>query len=75
MEDARLRLAEAFRVGYARTGLSALDTTEDVALLALHRAHRSLWNARRRWRQRRYREIPAYLVLAHRWRRTVRRLT
>jgi len=68
-DEARARLTESFHVGYRRTGPVAIDTPADRALLALYRAHRSLWTARRRLRQREISEVPAYLRLARQWRR------
>jgi len=71
-DEARARLTESFHVGYRRTGPVAIDTPADRALLALYRAHRSLWTARRRLRQREISEVPAYLRLARQWRRAAR---
>ncbi|MET0565126.1 MAG: hypothetical protein ABW021_01605 [Acidimicrobiia bacterium] len=69
LEEARGRLAESFHNGYRRTGVVALNTPADHALLALYRSHRSLWTARRRLRQREIGEVPAYLRLAVDWRK------
>jgi len=68
-DEARGRLTESFHDGYRRTGPVALDAPADRALLALYRAHRSLWTARRRLRQREIAEVPAYLRLARQWRK------
>jgi hypothetical protein len=67
-DEARSGLVAAFHEGYGRTGPVPLSTTADRALLALYRAHRSVWTARRRFRQREFAEVPAYLRLAMRWR-------
>jgi hypothetical protein len=67
-EKARSDLVYAFHEGYARTGPVPLDSPADRSLLALYRAHRSVWTARRRLRQRKLAEVPAYLRLAMRWR-------
>jgi hypothetical protein len=67
-DEARSDLVAAFHEGYALTGPVPLDTPADLALLAMYRAHRSLWTARRRFRQRELGEVPAYLRLALRWR-------
>jgi hypothetical protein len=67
-DQARSGLATAFRDGYRLTGPVPLDTAADRALLALYRAHRSLWTVRRRFRQRELGEVPAYLRLTMRWR-------
>jgi len=69
LDAARTRLTESFHDGYRRTGPLTLDRPADRALLALYRAHRSLWTARRRLRQREISEVPAYLRLARRWRK------
>ena len=65
---ARDRLVAAFVAGYARTGPSSMGSPQDQLLLSLHYAHFFLWAAKRRWRQRRYQEVPANLRLAWRWR-------
>jgi hypothetical protein len=70
-EQVKSSLVEAFHEGYRATGPVPLDTPADRALLALYRAHRSLWTARRRLRQRELGEIPAYLRLALHWRKRV----
>lgn len=70
---AKDRLVAAFLSGYARTGPTSLDSAEDEALLALHYAHFFLWAAKRRWRQRRFGEVPRHLRLAQQWRRSVLR--
>jgi hypothetical protein len=72
IDEARARLTESFHDGYRRTGPVALDSSADRALLALYRAQRSLWTARRRLRQREIAEVPAYLRLAMKWRKAAR---
>ena len=72
LDEARARLTESFHDGYRRSGPVALDTPADRALLALYRAHRSLWTARRRLRQREIGEVPAYLRLARQWRKAAK---
>jgi hypothetical protein len=73
LDQARAGLVAAFQEGYGRTGPLGLDTPADQALLALYRAHRSLWTARRRFRQGELSEVPAYLRLAMRWRAVANR--
>jgi hypothetical protein len=68
---ARDRLVSAFLGGYARTGPRSMTTPEDQLLLSMHYAHFFLWAAKRRWRQRRYREVVTHLRLARRWRGVV----
>jgi hypothetical protein len=67
-DEARKALVTAFHDGYRVSGPVPLDTPADRSLLALYRAHRGLWTARRRFRQRELGEVPAYLRLAARWR-------
>jgi hypothetical protein len=67
-DEARTALVSAFHDGYRVSGPIPLDTPADRSLLALYRAHRGLWTARRRFRQREFGEVPAYLRLAARWR-------
>lgn len=67
-DEARSGLVSAFQDGYRARGPVPLDTPADQSLLALYRAHRGLWTARRRFRQRELGEVPAYLRLAARWR-------
>jgi hypothetical protein len=67
-DEARTALVSAFHDGYRVSGPVPLDTPADRSLLALYRAHRGLWTARRRFRQRELGEVPAYLRLAARWR-------
>jgi hypothetical protein len=67
-DEARSALVSAFHDGYRLSGPVPLDTPADRSLLALYRAHRGLWTARRRFRQRELGEVPAYLRLAARWR-------
>jgi hypothetical protein len=70
---ARERLVSAFLAGYARTGARSMTAPEDQLLLSVHYAHFFLWAAKRRWRQRRYREVVTHLRLAGRWRSVVLR--
>jgi hypothetical protein len=67
-DEARSGLVAAFHDGYRVSGPAPLDSPADRSLLALYRAHRGLWTARRRFRQRELGEVPAYLRLAARWR-------
>lgn len=68
LDQARSALRASFLEGYRQSGPVPLDTPADRSLLALYRAHRSLWTARRRFRQGEFREVAAYLRLAMRWR-------
>lgn len=71
MKAAQAHLEKVFLTAYAGTGPSALDTAQDQTLFAIYLSHKNLRTARKRFNQRRYREVPGYLRLATGWRRRV----
>jgi hypothetical protein len=71
MKATQAHLEDVFLSAYASTGPSALDSPQDKTLFAIYLSHKNLRTARKRFNQRRFREVPGYLRLAAGWRRRV----
>lgn len=66
-------LEKVFLQAYAGTGPSSLDSPQDETLFAIYLSHKNLRTARKRFNQRRFKEVPGYLRLSAGWRRRVNR--
>ena len=73
MRRVQRRFEDLFLGAYARTGPSPLDSPLDRTLFAVYLSHKHLRTARKRFDQRRYREVPTYLRMSAQWRRQLPR--